>query len=64
MIQCEVCHDLSENAGEFEAMSRQACGKNNSGIFGVSIDEEMFVGGHGVEANGMTFRFELCAGDP
>jgi len=51
-VQGEVGEELAGEAAEFEAVAGAGAGDDDIGVEGVVIDDEMFVGGVGVHADG------------
>ncbi len=52
LVEREVGEDLASGAAEFEAVARAGAGDDDIGVEGVAIDDEMFVGGVSVHADG------------
>ena len=58
----QVGKRFAQHTGEFEAVTRKASDEMDVFVLGMSIDEKMLVGRHGVEANATPLHGPTHAG--
>ena len=62
-MQGQVRQRFSNHGGEFESMPREARPHQHAGKPGVSVDDEVVIGGEGVKTDAVPGRFQSRTGN-
>jgi len=58
----EIGEGSADDGSEFETVAAESAGEGYMGMSGMPVDDEVFIGSHGIEADGMSTNLRSDTG--